>query len=73
MAKTSTWRAKDGCRKCKSPVYYYPVSLLLESVTFNEAPIDTSERIVSCTCTGETDNSKHTLDYTFTKDFEKIG
>jgi hypothetical protein len=71
MTKTSTWRVKDGCRKCKSPVYYYPAKLLLESKSSVEPPDDTSKRIVSCTCTGENENSKHTLDYLFPTDFVK--
>jgi hypothetical protein len=70
MAKTSTWKAE--CRKCKSPVYYYPAKLLLESKSFSEPPEDLSKRIVDCTCTGETDTGKHTLSYSFPEDFKKV-
>jgi hypothetical protein len=72
MTKTSTWRVKEGCRKCKSPAYYYPAKLLLEVTGFREAPDETSKRTISCTCTGENDNVKHTLDYSFPSEFEKI-
>ena len=72
MAKTSTYRVKGGCRKCKSPVYYYPAKLLLESVSFKETPDDLRKGVKSCTCSGETESSKHTLDYSFPDDFEKV-
>ena len=71
MAKTSTWKAE--CRKCKSPVYYYPAKLLLESTGATEPPEDLSKRVVDCACTGEVDDTKHTLSYTFPTDFVKIG
>jgi len=70
MAKTSTWKAV--CKNCKSPVYYYPAKLLLESRSFSEPPEDLRKRIVDCTCTGETDKGKHTLSYSFPQEFEKI-
>ncbi|MDP2947397.1 MAG: hypothetical protein Q8N88_04745 [Nanoarchaeota archaeon] len=47
MAKTST--LKTVCRKCKSPVYYYPAKLLLESKSFSEPPEDLRRRIADCT------------------------
>ena len=72
MAVTSTWRVKDGCRKCKSPVYYYPAKLVLEFKGLNELLTTDKVRIVSCSCTGENENSKHLLDYKFPNDFEKI-
>ena len=70
MAKTSTW--KTNCRKCKSPVFYYPAKLLLESKNFGDTPDNTRRRIVDCTCTGEDEQGKHTLSYTFPDDFKKI-
>ena len=70
MAHTSTY--KTECRKCKSPVYYYPAKLLLESIKLYETPDVTSKRIVDCTCTGETDSGKHTLSYSFPDDFKKV-
>lgn len=69
MQKTSTWVGK--CRKCNSPVYYYPAKLLLESINFSQAE-DLRPRIVDCACTGEMDGIKHTLSYSFPKEFEKI-
>jgi hypothetical protein len=70
MARTSTW--KTECKKCKSPVYYYPAKLLLESVSSKEVSDDLRKRIVDCTCTGETENGKHTLTYLFPDDFRRI-
>jgi hypothetical protein len=70
MAKTKTYMAV--CKKCQSPVYYYPAKLLLESSRLTETPDDLREREVVCTCTGENDNGKHTLSYSFPKDFTKI-
>lgn len=70
MAKTSTWRSV--CRKCKSPVYYYPSKLLLESRSYTEPPEDLRVRIVDCSCTGENENTKHTLSYSFPTDFSKV-
>ncbi len=72
MAKTSTWKVKDGCRRCKSPAYYYPAKLLLESQSSRELTANSANRNVSVSCTGENDGSKHTLDYIFPTDFEKI-
>lgn len=69
MAKTSTY--KTECKKCKSPVYYYPAKLLLESVRA-EVPDDLRKRIVDCTCTGESENGKHTISYSFPDDFVKV-
>jgi hypothetical protein len=71
MPKTSTW--KTECRKCKSPVYYYPAKLLLESTDENNAPVNLKRRVVDCPCTGEMDDAKHTLSYTFPDDFKEIG
>lgn len=70
MTKTSTW--KTLCRKCKSPVYYYPAKLLLESKSLSNTPDDMRKRVVDCTCTGEQENVKHTLSYNFPVDFEKV-
>ena len=70
MTKTSTWTTE--CKKCKSPVYYYPAKLLLESKSISDSPEDLRPRIVDCTCTGENDSIKHTLSYSFPKDFTKI-
>jgi len=70
MAKTSTYRTE--CKKCKSPVFYYPAKLLVEYKTAKETPDDMRKRIVDCTCTGESDTGKHTLSYTFPDEFKKI-
>jgi len=68
MAKTKTW--KTLCRKCQSPVYYYPAKLLLES--HSESQEDVTKRIVDCTCAGETESGKHTLSYNFPENFNKV-
>ena len=68
--KTSTW--KTNCRKCNSPVFYYPAKLLLESKNSSNTPDYTKRRIVDCTCTEENEKGKHTLSYTFPDDFKKI-
>lgn len=70
MAKTSTY--KTECKKCKSPVYYYPAKLLLEYKIFKDTPEDKRRRVVDCTCTGETDSGKHTMCYTYPNDFTKV-
>lgn len=75
---TKTYKVKNGCKMCKSPTYYYPVKLLLEST--EEIDIEeyikndpTYRRVVSITCSGETPWSTiHTMDYVFPIDFEKI-
>lgn len=71
-SKTQTYRVKEGCKKCKSPVYYYPVKLLLETREYT--PKTEKTRIVTVQCTGELDEQgrKHTYDYVFTDDFEQI-
>ena len=76
MAKTKTY--VSTCRKCTSPAYYYPGKLLIEAIDLKDITASTSSsneesKVVSCTCTGENDpNSiKHTLDYTFPKDFKE--
>ena len=71
MTNTSTW--KTLCRKCKSPVFYFPAKLLLESKGFSNTPDEMRTRVVTCTCTGEEENIKHTLSYNFPADFEKVG
>jgi hypothetical protein len=70
MPKTSTYKAI--CRKCNSPVYYYPAKLLLETSSPSQAQDETNKRIVDCTCTGEEQGVKHTLSYNFPEDFIKL-
>jgi|GEM_PF-3016955 hypothetical protein len=67
--KIATWQAE--CRECKSPVYYYPAKLLLESRTFQEPPEDLTPKLVVCSCTGEKGGVKHTLKYSFPSEFKK--
>lgn len=68
LPKIETYKAV--CRVCKGGVYYYPAKLLAEDNAFDE-PVDMTPKIVFCTCTGE-GGAKHTLDYSFPKDFKKI-
>lgn len=70
MTNTSTW--KTLCRKCKSPVFYYPAKLVLETRNSDKNSDDMSKRIVDCTCSGEEENTKHTLSYNFPDDFKKV-
>lgn len=64
MSKSDIW--KSDCRKCQSPVYYYPQKLPFDKIDKSK------KKIVHCACTGEKENIKHTLDYTFPDDFIKI-
>lgn len=64
---------KAECTICKSPVYYYPVKLLLQIKSFaskHSENIDMTVKQVSCTCTGEIGGTKHTSDFTFPTDFK---
>ncbi|WP_118975955.1 hypothetical protein [Taibaiella koreensis] len=68
-----TWKAK--CPVCGSPAYYYPAKLLLErtkAARERDTEQRSSSRIVSCNCTGKEGGVKHTIDYSFPEDFQKI-
>jgi hypothetical protein len=68
MPKTEEYFTE--CTKCKSPVYYYPVKLLLETDLIKADTKDQTKRTVSCTCTGEIGGVKHTLNYVFPDNFK---
>ena len=68
MAKTEEYLTV--CTLCKSPVYYYPVKVLL-GLDLEKVGADNSVRTVSATCTGEIGGIKHTLNYKFPDSFKK--